>query len=160
MNEELKDYILENIKYQYNNIDNGHPSLILDENLIKEYMFICENYKEKYPVDIDILIKLNFYSVKRDAKKRLVDDFILNIDYIVSKNTKNTGGRPLEDIKLTIECFKTICIMSHNEQGKKIRKFYISLEFLYKKYMKEVYEVYKKENDEIKNKLLKKTKRT
>jgi hypothetical protein len=48
--------------------------------------------------------------------------------------------------------------MSHNEMGKKIRKFYLSLEILYKKYMNEVYEVYKKENDEIKNELLKKQK--
>jgi hypothetical protein len=73
MNEDLKEYILDNIKHQYTDVD---------ESLIKEYMFICDNSQDKYPVNIDILVKLKFYSVKRDAKKRLVGEFILNVDYI------------------------------------------------------------------------------
>ena len=97
MSEDLKEYILDNLKSEYNNID---------ENLIKEYMFICENSTDKFPVNIDKLIKLNVYSAKKNAKKKLIEEFKLNEDYIISKNPENTGGRPSEEIKLTIECFK------------------------------------------------------
>ena len=145
MSEELKEYILDNLKSEYDNID---------EKLIKEYMFICENSTDKFPVNIDKLIKLNVYSAKKNAKKKLIEEFKLNEDYIISKNPENTGGRPSEEIKLTIECFKFMCISIKGESGYKIRKYYCLLEKIYKNYMNEVFETNKKENDYIKNKLL------
>ena len=62
MSEDLKEYILDNLKSEYNNID---------ENLIKEYMFIFENSTDKFPVNIDKLIKLNVYSAKKKCKKKI-----------------------------------------------------------------------------------------
>ena len=144
MSEDLKEYILDNLKSQYDNID---------ENLIKEYMFICENSTDQFPVNIDKLIKLNVYTSKKNAKRKLIEEFKLDEDYIVSENPEKTGGRPSEEIKLTIECFKFMCISIKGESGYKIRKYYCLLEKIYKNYMNEVFEMNKKENDKIKNEL-------
>ncbi|PWG52810.1 phage antirepressor KilAC domain-containing protein [Ligilactobacillus salivarius] len=61
-------------------------------------------------------------------------DFIEDVDFTsVRKSTevKNNGGiqiRELQDYAITISMAKELCMMSHSEQGKRYRKYFIELE--------------------------------
>ena len=61
-------------------------------------------------------------------------DFLENVDFTsVRKSTevKNNGGiqlRELQDYAITISMAKELCMMSHSEQGKRYRKYFIELE--------------------------------
>ena len=131
MNNELNEYILKKLKEKYENID---------EELIKEYLLNCENSPEKYPINIDILINMKIYNLKKNAKKKLIENFKENEDYIILKNPNKTGGRPLEDIKLTISCFKLMSLISETTYGKKIRNYYCYLDKIYMDIIIETYE--------------------
>jgi len=130
MNNQLNEYILKKLKEKYENID---------EELIKEYLLNCENSSEKYPINIDILVNMKIYNLKKNAKKKLIDNFKENEDYIILKNPNKTGGRPSEDIKLTISCFKLMSLISETTCGKKIRNYYCSLDKIYMDFMIESY---------------------
>ena len=53
---------------------------------------------------------------------------------------ENLGGRPIEIIKLTIECFKMFCLLATTEKSKKIYKYYIKMEKIIIDYIKEYIE--------------------
>ena len=38
------------------------------------------------------------------------------------------AGRPAEIIRITTDCFKTLCMTARTEQGRRVRKFYLELE--------------------------------
>lgn len=77
-----------------------------NELCIKDYIIyeeICSydnigKNTEQFPVNFEYLIKKNNYSTKGNATKNL-KKLKKNIDYIV--NQENTGGRPIDIIKLT-----------------------------------------------------------
>jgi phage anti-repressor protein len=54
-----------------------------------------------------------------------------------NKILKNEGGRPDETIMLNIDTFKSLCMMIKTDKGKEIRKYYIKLENIYNKIIKE-----------------------
>ena len=75
------------------------------------------------------------YRYKRDIIKRLNSkcSYTKDEDFCVG-HRKSTGGRPTETITLTIDCFKNICMMANNNEGKKVRTYYLILE----KYLKNI----------------------
>ena len=50
---------------------------------------------------------------------------------------KNLGGRPKECVMLNIDTFKNMCMLVKTEKSKEIRKYYIKLENIYNKIIKE-----------------------
>lgn len=50
-----------------------------------------------------------------------------NIDFLPSK-AKSTGGRPTIEYSLTLEAAKEICLLQQTEQGKKLRRYLMSLD--------------------------------
>lgn len=40
-----------------------------------------------------------------------------------------------ENIVLTVDCFKTMCMMSRNNTGKQVQRYYLDLEKVFKRYM-------------------------
>lgn len=110
-----------------------------------------EEYADKeFNVDFDkIVIWLN---VRKDHLKRLlVAKFRENVDYtITTVKVKNNGGNGthyVEDIKLTPDCFKELCMMSQTKKAKEVRFYYLAIEKLIKKYYNYIQEkLYQKIN--------------
>ena len=59
--------------------------------------------------------------------------FEKNIDFIgfSLKNEKPIGGRPTKEYYLTIDTAKEICMIENNDNGRKIRKYFIEIEKRY-----------------------------
>jgi hypothetical protein len=85
-----------------------------------------KNINEKFPININLLIEMKVYNRKDNAKSKLIKHFILDIDYIIKKSTpdklqvKNPkamqAGKNKENIMLTVDCFKSLCLSSNSRQ--------------------------------------------
>lgn len=89
---------------------------------------------EEFPVDLEQAWVWLGYSKKQNAKDKLTRNFDKDADYIITQMRVNPnqqgiqGGRPSEQIRLTIECFKSLGMMAGTEQGKQIRKYFLECE--------------------------------
>ncbi|TRT88127.1 MAG: hypothetical protein EWV82_03225 [Microcystis aeruginosa Ma_AC_P_19900807_S299] len=84
----------------------------------------------EYPVHFDVAWNWIGYSRKDNAKKVLVANFEENYDFQVFLNNKENplGGRPTEDIYLTVDCFKQLAMMAGTQKGKEVRKYFLECE--------------------------------
>ena len=75
----------------------------------------------KFPINIDLLVKLNIYSKKGGIKIKLERDFLFDIDYQITKNlnTINRGGKNKEIITITLECFRIFCLKKPSKKDEK-----------------------------------------
>ena len=69
---------------------------------------------------------------KRDFSNWITDriqkyDFIENVDFTTIL-LKSTGGRPRTEYALTLDTAKEIAMVENNEQGRKIRRYFIEVE--------------------------------
>lgn len=75
---------------------------------------------------------------KNNLKRLLVRYFLENYDYIIEKiKKKNNGGNGTnyyDDIWITPDCFKELCMLSQTPKAKQVRLYYLSLEKLIRKY--------------------------
>ncbi|MEH1777102.1 DNA-damage-inducible protein [Nostoc sp.] len=103
-------------------------------------------------VDFDWAWQVLGYSRKDSAKRTLVSYFERDLDYFVQppeespealphdifhievENSK--PGRPTENIYLTVECFKEMGMLSKSEEGKQIRKYFLTCEAIAKQSVK------------------------
>lgn len=66
-----------------------------------------------------------------DWVKQNFKEFVENEDFVFtpgSVNMPNGGKKPIQDYALTIDMAKQLSMMSHTDQGKKYRKYFIGLE--------------------------------
>lgn len=74
------------------------------------------------------------YSKKQNAKDKLTRSFDKDSDYVITQVRVNPnqqasqGGRPSEQISLTIDCFKSLGMMAGTDKGKQIRKYFLECE--------------------------------
>ena len=141
-NTELKNYIINVLKGENRNVD---------ENIIELFLF---SLKEKdFPVNVDKLVELKVYMYKRNLVNKLKEYFIEEKDFCFMSSKSKTGGRPSENIMLSVECFKSLCITAQNDFGKKTREYYITVEKIFFKYNQETFNKLKEENEKLNNKL-------
>lgn len=99
---------------------------IFQDGLIKVY----EDDRQEQLVDArELHEKLES---KRDFSNWITDriekyDFIENIDFTTIL-LKSTGGRPRIEYALTLDTAKEIAMVENNEQGRKIRRYFIEVE--------------------------------
>lgn len=99
---------------------------IFQDGLIKIY----ENDRQEQLVDArELHQKLES---KRDFSNWITDriekyDFVENIDFTTIL-LKSTGGRPRIEYALTLDTAKEIAMVENNEQGRKIRRYFIEVE--------------------------------
>ena len=115
----LKNYLLAS-HVDKNFIDKYHNTLVnndtlIDYNDVKEWI----GYHKKQTV-VDIL-KNDKYKFKND------------IDYKI-ENYKPENGRPGNNILMTIDTVKSLCLMSASEKGQLFRSYYIEMEKLFRTY--------------------------
>lgn len=107
--------------------------LILSEN----FVFDLLESSERFPIDFDDAWKWIGWSKKQDAKELLLSNFREGKDFLRSGVKSSTGGRPSELILLTIECFKSLAMMSKTSKGQEIRDYFIACEEELKRKLKE-----------------------
>jgi phage anti-repressor protein len=114
-----------------------------DIEFAKKFMFSFDS-EDKYPINLELLVDMNVYELKHKAKEALLKTFTEQVDFKIEKAThpnglvvKKKGGSGLlkENIFLTTECFKTMCMLVRNEMGRQTQKYYIDLEKVFKTYV-------------------------
>lgn len=111
------------------------------------YMYMNYHPTDDYPINLEHVFKLIGFAHKENAKRTLKNNFVEGEDYkklLVRTdgqvhNGRNLGGAGMnkEDIMLNIDTFKNLCMLAKTENGKKIRKYYVKLEGIYNKLVKE-----------------------
>lgn len=127
---------------------------IIPQKFINDFYAIT---KEDYNLDdkiIDFDVVVKWLDVQKNHLKRLlVEHFNEDFDYTIKKKTKAKpkGGTVYNEIFLTSDCFKHLCMISQTEKSKEVRKYFIEMENLVRKYYKIIDEEMKKKIGILKN---------
>ena len=73
-------------------------------------------------------------SQKKVLKTTLLTSYQLNVDYKVKTLKPEGKGRPVEDVMITPNCFKRLCMMSRTSKAEEVRSYFIALEDHINKY--------------------------
>ena len=122
------------------------------------FSFLNYNPTQDFVVELDLIWKWIGFSRKDPAKRLLEKYFIKNTDYkivfhqsVENLDEKNKGGRPEEQILLTVHTFKKFCLKSNTKKADEIHDYYIKLEEL-------LHETINEQTTELQNQLLLKNK--
>jgi phage anti-repressor protein len=83
---------------------------------------------DPFPIDFDDAWQWVGYSTKQKAKSKLTHHFEEGIDFLTKRLKTPQGGRPSEQINLTIDCFKSFGMMAGTDKGKEIRRYFLECE--------------------------------
>jgi len=157
-----KDYENRLINKIKDNFDNNQQQLFV----ASFYCFLNYDANKDFVIDFDNVWKWLGFSRKDPAKRLLEKHFIIDIDYQVENNyppiggkvennNKNTFpevagkvkiGRPVENVKLTVNAFKKFCLKSGTTKADEIHDYYIKLEQM-------LQETINEETDELRKQL-------
>ena len=104
------------------------------------YVYMNYHPTNDFPINLDTLVKLVGFAHKKNAKRTLENNFTKDEDYKIIKlprEQKQNAGRCEEEIMLNIDTFKNMCMLVKTEKSKEIRKYYVKLENIYNKIIKE-----------------------
>jgi phage anti-repressor protein len=110
----------------------------LPENFIKDFFIISkEEYDEKdLIINFDLVVKWLEVS-KSNLTRLLVDNFEKDFDYSIEKKhikRKTTGATTVNEIYITPNCFRELCMISQTTKAKLVRKYFIEMENIVKRY--------------------------
>jgi phage anti-repressor protein len=99
-------------------------------NLYETRLTAIARSTEPYPVDFDQAWQWIGYARKDSALRTLQSNFEENIDYfsLHIKVEREIGATQKQQINLTVDCFKSFCMMAGTEKGKEVRKYYLRIE--------------------------------
>jgi phage anti-repressor protein len=122
----------------------------LPPDFITDFFIIA---KEEY-MDNEIIIDFSHVAkwlnvIKENLKKKLIKHFEEKFDYTIEKIKKkqiNSNGATIyEKILITPNCLKELCMISQTTKAKGVRKYFIEMEKLVKRYFETIKdEMYKK----------------
>lgn len=111
------------------------------------YIYMHYHPTNDYPINLENVFKMIGFANKGNAMKTIKNNFTEGEDYKKLlfrmekqvQNGKNLGGAGLnnETIMLNVDTFKNLCMLAKTNNGKKIRKYYVKLENIYNKIIKE-----------------------
>ena len=94
------------------------------------------NSGDQFPVDLDHAWQWLGYSTKQKARKKLVNNFDISLDFLTKwLNVPHSNGLSasrVEKFFLTIDCFKSLGMTAGTSQGKEIRKYFLDCEAIAK----------------------------
>jgi phage anti-repressor protein len=113
------------LEYLNSKITDEHQKLFT-----KNFYMAFFKKDEEYPIYInEDAIKWLGYTRKSTIKSLIQKHLVNEKDYILQQALQNPlGGRPSDDIYMTIDAFKQLGMLAGTEQGKQIRMYYIELE--------------------------------
>ena len=104
------------------------------------FKIVKEEYNDyERIIDFDVVVK--WLNVRKDnLKKLLINNFDDKYDYEIEKRIyKRSSGKTHEEkIMLTPNCFKELCMLSRTEKAKEVRKYFLSVGKLVKKYYTDI----------------------
>lgn len=122
------------------------------------YMYLNYDSTTDYPINLENVFKMIGFANKGNAMKTIKSNFIKDEDYktfFPNKKQKTTdetrGGHNKEDIMLNIDTFKNLCMIAKTNKGKEIRRYYVKLENIHNRIIKEEIEQQKIELEEQAN---------
>ena len=94
---------------------------------------------DEFPISLDEAWQYAGYATKTVAKQALQSsDLIEDVDWILLTDRNSLqGGRPSENIFLSVEGFKQFGTISGTEQGKEIRRYFVVCEKQFKNVLKD-----------------------
>lgn len=107
------------------------------------------NKDDEFIINIEFAFKWIGFGRKDHAKRLLEKYFIIDSDYIINKDNMtfppngkhNNKFKTNEIILLTPNCFKQLCVLANTDTGKQVRLYYIKMESILIKYLKEKNEI-------------------
>lgn len=105
-------------------------------------LYIYMNYHptNDFPINLEHVFKMIGFANKGNAKRTLENNFVKGEDYkssFIPTEKREIGGSLIEQIMLNVDTFKNLCMIAKTEKGKEIRKYYVKLENIYNKIIKE-----------------------
>ena len=73
-------------------------------------------------------------SQKKVLKTTLLTSYQLDVDYKLKTLKPEGKGRPVEEVMITPNCFKRLCMMSRTSKAEEVRSYFIALEDHINKY--------------------------
>lgn len=100
--------------------------------LTQDFVFAALDSQEEYPIDFDDVWQGVGYSTKQKALERLIATHTEGLDFLTLGLKSSTGGRPRASIGLTVDSFKSFCMVAETEEGRKVRQYFIQIEKAYR----------------------------
>jgi len=106
-------------------------------------LYIYMNYHptDDYPINLENVFKMIGFANKGNAMKTIKSNFTKDEDYKIAlfhtEKRKNEGGFNKEDVMLNVDTFKNLCMLAKTDKGKEIRKYYVKLENIHNKIIKQ-----------------------
>lgn len=99
-------------------------------------------FSNDFVIDLDDVFEWAGFILKQHAKRSLVKNFVQEVDYIIenlltTNGEQSHGGHNKEKIMMSIQTFKSFCMMANTEKGKKTRMYYVKMERIFFKYMQD-----------------------
>jgi phage anti-repressor protein len=101
------------------------------------YIYMHYHPTNDYPINLEDIFQMIGFANKGNAKRTLDNNFTKNEDYTITILPSEKGQIAREEIMLNIDTFKNLCMLAKTKKGKKIRKYYVKLENIYNKLIKE-----------------------
>ena len=114
------------------------------------YVYMNYHPIDDFPINLENVLKMMGFAHKKNAKRTLENNFTKDEDYKITLLPSEHGQFATETIMLNIDCFKNLCMMIKTDQGKEIRKYYVKLENIYNKIIKEEIESQKSQLEQEK----------
>jgi superfamily II DNA or RNA helicase/phage anti-repressor protein len=156
--------LIEKHKMEINNLTNN--LINYDDNLInyiKQFNIIPSTFIDTFfslytteTTENDLIINFDNLVVwlnmrKDNLKKTLIATYIKNIDYKIKKIKSTTPGKPKEEIMITADCCKRLCMLSKTKKAEEVRTYFIEIEKLMNKYKNYIIEALNKQVGVLEN---------
>ena len=112
------------------------------------YVYMNYHPTNDFPINLENVLKIMGFAHKKNAKRTLENNFTKDEDYKITLLPSEHGQFAMENIMLNTDTFKNLCMMIKTEKGKEIRKYYVKLENIYNKIIKEEIESQKSQLEE------------
>lgn len=87
----------------------------------------CQSSNE-FPIDLDQVWQWLGYSRKDPALGALKTNFVENVDFSPCKDGEIQNHGNIDKYYLTVDCFKSLCMMARTQRGKDVRNYFIQCE--------------------------------
>ena len=111
----------------------------LPKKFVDDFYFITQKTYSDTNTIIDFGLVAKWLETRKETLKEvLIKNFEKNFDYVEKKLTKKDGAKTNNyiDIKISSTCFKELCMISQTVKAKEVRKYFLEMEKIVKKYYK------------------------
>lgn len=129
--------------------------------LTKEIVFELLQSDQDFPIDFDDAWKWVEYAQKKDALKKLRSNFLKKVDYVGDDSDESDvdfafafakakrGGQNRRIIFLTVDCFKSFCMMAGTPKGREVRQYFLDCERELKRRIQEERNQFKRDKQQV-----------